>query len=78
MTCREPARRLEVTERTVRRDVAGLRELGHGVESEPGPWGGCLLRLGTPLRAPSPDGVREALPRRTRELFEDNEDRPPS
>lgn len=31
-----------------------------------------LLSLGTPLRVLSPDDVREALLRRTRELFEDN------
>ncbi len=37
-TCGELAARMEVTDRTVRRDVAKLRELGYGVESEPGPW----------------------------------------
>lgn len=31
-----------------------------------------LLGLGTPLRVLSPDDVRQALLRRTRELFEDN------
>ncbi|MER6788452.1 YafY family protein [Streptomyces sp. NPDC000658] len=46
-TCAELAGRMEVTERTVRRDVARLRELGYGVESEPGPWGGYRLRGGT-------------------------------
>ncbi|MFC8130788.1 helix-turn-helix transcriptional regulator [Streptomyces sp. NPDC057302] len=45
-TCGELADRMEVTERTVRRDVARLRELGYGVESDPGPWGGYRLRAG--------------------------------
>ncbi|MCS7475766.1 helix-turn-helix transcriptional regulator [Umezawaea endophytica] len=40
------AERLEVTDRTVRRDVARLRELGYGVESDPGPWGGYRLGEG--------------------------------
>ncbi|MFD7730685.1 helix-turn-helix transcriptional regulator [Kitasatospora phosalacinea] len=48
-TCGELAERMEVTDRTVRRDVARLRELGYGVESEPGPWGG--YRLGGGARA---------------------------
>lgn len=46
-TCGELAVRMEVTERTVRRDVARLRELGYGVESDPGPWGGYRLSGGT-------------------------------
>jgi predicted DNA-binding transcriptional regulator YafY len=37
------AERMDVTDRTVRRDVAKLRELGYGIESEPGPWGGYRL-----------------------------------
>ncbi|MDA0563555.1 YafY family transcriptional regulator [Streptomonospora sp. S1-112] len=45
-TCGELAARLAVTERTVRRDIARLRELGYGVESEPGPWGGYRLGVG--------------------------------
>ncbi|MFK8909003.1 helix-turn-helix transcriptional regulator [Streptomyces sp. YS-3] len=49
-TCGELAERMEVTERTVRRDIARLRELGYGVESEPGPWGG--YRLGGGSRVP--------------------------
>lgn len=49
-TCGELAERMEVTERTVRRDVARLRELGYGIESEPGPWGG--YRLGAGVRTP--------------------------
>ncbi|MFC7814811.1 helix-turn-helix transcriptional regulator [Streptomyces sp. NPDC057367] len=46
-TCGELAERMEVTERTVRRDVARLRELGYAVDSDPGPWGGYRLRPGT-------------------------------
>ncbi len=46
-TCAELAERMEVTERTVRRDVARLRELGYAVDSDPGPWGGYRLRPGT-------------------------------
>lgn len=42
-TNRELGERLEVTERTIRRDIAKLRELGYGIESEPGPWGGYRL-----------------------------------
>ena len=34
---------MDVTERTVRRDVTRLRDLGYDVESEPGPWGGYRL-----------------------------------
>lgn len=49
-TCAELAARMDVTERTVRRDVARLRELGYGVESDPGPWGG--YRLGGGSRVP--------------------------
>ncbi|MGW1364818.1 helix-turn-helix transcriptional regulator [Streptomyces chartreusis] len=45
-TCGELADQIAVTERTVRRDVARLRELGYGVESDPGPWGGYRLRAG--------------------------------
>ncbi|MEU4346113.1 YafY family protein [Streptomyces sp. NPDC023838] len=45
-TCGELAEKMAVTERTVRRDVARLRELGYGVESDPGPWGGYRLRPG--------------------------------
>ncbi|RSS79582.1 YafY family transcriptional regulator [Streptomyces sp. WAC05292] len=42
-TCRELAERMAVTDRTVRRDIARLRELGYGIESDPGPWGGYRL-----------------------------------
>ncbi|MCX4708622.1 helix-turn-helix transcriptional regulator [Streptomyces griseus] len=46
----ELARKLDVTERTVRRDVDKLRELGYGVESVPGPGGG--YRFGAGNRMP--------------------------
>ncbi|WP_329455178.1 helix-turn-helix transcriptional regulator [Streptomyces sp. NBC_01497] len=46
----ELARHLEVTERTVRRDIDRLRELGYGVESIPGPGGG--YRFGAGNRMP--------------------------
>ncbi|GII20013.1 helix-turn-helix transcriptional regulator [Planomonospora parontospora] len=46
-TCRELAERMAVTDRTVRRDIARLRELGYGIESDPGPWGGYHLGGGT-------------------------------
>jgi predicted DNA-binding transcriptional regulator YafY len=43
-TAGELAQRMDVTERTVRRDVARLRDLGYDVESDPGHWGGYRLR----------------------------------
>lgn len=43
----ELAQRMEVTDRTVRRDVAKLRELGYGIESDPGPLGGYRLQAGS-------------------------------
>ncbi|MFI0807188.1 helix-turn-helix transcriptional regulator [Streptomyces echinatus] len=46
-TCAELAERMEVTDRTVRRDVARLRDLGYAVDSEAGPWGGYRLRAGS-------------------------------
>lgn len=49
-TCGELAERLAVTGRTVRRDVARLRELGYGIESDAGPCGG--YRLGGSTRTP--------------------------
>lgn len=42
----ELARRMGVTERTVRRDVRRLRELGYGVEALPGAAGGYRLGVG--------------------------------
>ncbi len=43
------AERLEVTERTVRRDVDRLRELGYPVDSTPGTDGGYRLAMGAHL-----------------------------
>ena len=43
----ELAERLGVTERTVRRDVERLRDLGHRIESTPGAAGGYRLEAGS-------------------------------
>ncbi|HEY7469652.1 MAG TPA: YafY family protein [Acidimicrobiia bacterium] len=48
-TAEELARRLEVTTRTVRRDVTRLRELGYPVEAVAGPGGGYRLGAGGKL-----------------------------
>src|SRR5689334_1435902 len=45
----ELADRLEVSARTVRRDVERLRSLGYPVESMTGPAGGYQLRAGTAM-----------------------------
>jgi predicted DNA-binding transcriptional regulator YafY len=45
----ELARRLEVSGRTIRRDVERLRQLGYPVESLTGPAGGYELRAGTAM-----------------------------
>lgn len=45
----ELARRLEVSGRTIRRDIERLRELGYPVESLTGPAGGYRLRAGTAM-----------------------------
>jgi predicted DNA-binding transcriptional regulator YafY len=45
----ELADRLEVSARTIRRDVERLRELGYPVESLTGPAGGYRLRAGTAM-----------------------------
>src|SRR5256885_13812676 len=45
----ELADRLEVSGRTIRRDVERLRELGYPVESLTGPAGGYRLRAGTAM-----------------------------
>lgn len=45
----ELARRLEVSGRTVRRDIERLRGLGYPVESLTGPTGGYTLRAGTAM-----------------------------
>lgn len=46
-TCGELAERMAVTDRTVRRDIAKLRELDYAIDSDPGPWGGYRLRAGS-------------------------------
>ncbi len=45
-TSAELASRMNVDARTIRRDIARLRELGYGVESDAGPWGGYRLGAG--------------------------------
>jgi predicted DNA-binding transcriptional regulator YafY len=45
----ELADNLGVTSRTVRRDIARLRDLGYDVDAAPGPAGGYRLRAGTVL-----------------------------
>ena len=45
----ELAQRLEVSERTVRRDVDRLRQLGYPVDAGPGIEGGYRLNVGTHL-----------------------------
>src|SRR5436305_9224841 len=45
----ELADRLEVSGRTIRRDVERLRQLGYPVESLTGPAGGYRLRAGTAM-----------------------------
>ncbi|MCL4288520.1 MAG: HTH domain-containing protein, partial [Thermoleophilia bacterium] len=45
----ELAGRLEVSPRTIRRDVDRLRDLGYPVESVSGPAGGYRLRAGTAM-----------------------------
>ncbi|WP_375383914.1 helix-turn-helix transcriptional regulator [uncultured Microbacterium sp.] len=47
--CAELATRLGVTERTVRRDLERLRELGYPVDSTSGKYGGYRLATGTHL-----------------------------
>ena len=48
-TAEELARRLEVTPRTIRRDINRLRELGYPVEAVAGPGGGYSLGAGGKL-----------------------------
>src|SRR5947199_6986536 len=45
----ELAERLEVSARTIRRDIERLRQLGYPVESVTGPAGGYRLRAGTAM-----------------------------
>ncbi|WP_404437741.1 WYL domain-containing protein [Microbacterium aerolatum] len=58
------ARRLDVTERTVRRDVDRLRELGYRIESAPGLAGGYRLEAGSavpPLLLTDDEAVTMAI-----------------
>ncbi len=60
----ELAARVGVTERTVRRDVARLRDLGYPVNAEPGPTGGYQLGAGgslPPLLLTDDEAVAVAL-----------------
>lgn len=60
----ELARRLGVTERTVRRDVDRLRELGYRVQSTPGAAGGYRLEAGSavpPLLLTDDEAVTMAI-----------------
>jgi predicted DNA-binding transcriptional regulator YafY len=45
----ELADRLEVSDRTIRRDIGRLRRLGYPVESLTGPAGGYQLRAGSAM-----------------------------
>ncbi|MCW4386278.1 YafY family transcriptional regulator [Salinibacterium sp. SYSU T00001] len=60
----ELARRLGVTERTLRRDVERLRELGYRIESSPGASGGYRLEAGSavpPLLLTDEEAVAMAI-----------------
>src|SRR3954465_4280082 len=64
----ELADRLEVSARTVRRDVERLRSLGYPVESMTGPSGGYQLRAGTampPLLLDDDEAIAIAVALRT-------------
>src|SRR3954470_1412781 len=64
----ELASRLEVSGRTIRRDVERLRDLGYPVEATPGPAGGYRLRAGTampPLLLDDDEAVAIAVGLRT-------------
>lgn len=64
----ELARRLEISGRTVRRDVERLRELGYPVEATTGPEGGYRLAAGTampPLLLDDDEAVAIAVGLRT-------------
>ena len=63
-SARELADRLGVSERTLRRDVERLRELGYGIESMRGSAGGYRLEAGTglpPLLLTDDEGVAIAV-----------------
>lgn len=60
--------RLGVTERTARRDIAHLRDLGYRIDAEPGRYGGYTLAAGTampPLVLDSDEALAVALGLRT-------------
>lgn len=61
----ELADRLEVTVRTVRRDIEQLRELGYAIDAVPGPGGGYRLGAGgrhvPPLMLDSDEAVALAV-----------------
>ncbi|MBV8431739.1 MAG: YafY family transcriptional regulator [Solirubrobacterales bacterium] len=64
----ELAERLEVSTRTIRRDIERLRELGYPVQSLTGPAGGYRLRAGTampPLLLDDDEAVAIAIGLRT-------------
>src|SRR3982751_579608 len=64
----ELADRLEVSGRTIRRDVERLRQLGYPVESLTGPAGGYQLRAGTampPLLLDDDEAIAIAVSLRT-------------
>src|SRR3954452_21504449 len=64
----ELARRLEVSGRTVRRDIERLRELGYPVDSLTGPAGGYRLRAGAatpPLLLDDEEAIAIAVGLRT-------------
>jgi predicted DNA-binding transcriptional regulator YafY len=64
----ELAGRLEVSGRTIRRDVERLRDLGYPVEATPGPAGGYRLQAGTampPLLLDDDEAVAIAVGLRT-------------
>jgi predicted DNA-binding transcriptional regulator YafY len=65
---RELQERLEVSSRTVRRDVERLRELGYPIESVSGPAGGYRLRAGAampPLLLDDEEAIAVAIGLRT-------------
>lgn len=67
-TAPELAERLDITERTVRRDVTRLRELGYPVDAEAGPHGGYRLGRGgalPPLLLDDDEAVAVAVGLRT-------------
>src|SRR4051794_1326326 len=64
----EPAPRLEVSGRTIRRDIERLRELGYPVDALTGPAGGYRLHAGTampPLLLDDDEAVAIAVGLRT-------------